>query len=215
MKIFFGIFTLLLVALAIYPFLMPSEQKEELTGLPWQIEVLPDGTTRVFGIKPGVTHLYDAVALLGSEMELAVIAAGDETGNLEMFYDSYHAGLLSGKLVLQTGTSELDITRWRENAVKAEYAGTGKAKKYTLSRDDVSQALNETISSITFIPAVNLDEEVIIARFGEPEKRLQSGGAQHFLYPDKGLDVALHDDAKEILQYVSPADFQQLIQPLQ
>ena len=75
--------------------------------------------------------------------------------------------------------------------------------------------LDEVITGLTFIPAVNLDEEVILARFGEPEERIELGAVTHFLYSLKGLDVALHKDSKEVMQYVSPADFGQLIQPLQ
>ncbi len=32
-----------------------------VTGLPWQIDVLPDGNTRVFGVTPGVTTLGEAM----------------------------------------------------------------------------------------------------------------------------------------------------------
>ncbi len=216
MKIFFVLFAILAVVLAVYPFLDQSENKATLTGLPWQIEIQADGSTQVFGIKIGVSQLYDAVAILGSDMELAIIASNEEAGNLEMYFGHYSAGLLEGKLVLQTNASELDITRWRDNAVKSEYMATGKAKKYMLSEDDLTQVLNETITGITFIPATNLDEAVILARFGEPDKRIQlEEGVTHFLYPLKGLDIALHEDSKEVLQYVSPAAFQQLLEPLQ
>ncbi len=92
---------------------------------------------------------------------------------------------------------------------------SGLAKKYILLGDDLSQVLNEIIISLTFIPSVNLDEEVILTRFGEPEKRVALSGVTHFLYPAKGLDIALHADLKEVLQYVKPEAFQQLVEPLQ
>ena len=91
---------------------------------------------------------------------------------------------------------------------------TGLAKKYFLSADDLPQVLNQTIVGLTFVPAVNLDETVILARFGEPAERIQSTGVEHYLYPEKGLDIALHEESKEVLQYVSPDAFQQLVQPL-
>ncbi len=216
MKIFFAIFILLAVLLASYPFLLDDpEGSETVTGLPWQIDVLPDGSTQVFGLQIGSSRLSDAIKILGSDMELAIIAATDETGNLEMYYGHYRAGLLSGKLVLQTDISEQKIKNWRDNASKSEYMATGKAKKYMLSPDDLPKVLNEVIIGLTFIPAVNLDEEVILARFGEPDQRIQSNGAIHYLYPDKGLDVVYHEESKEILQYVTPDAFLQLVQPLQ
>ena len=168
-------------------------------GLPWQIEILQDGSTEVFGLRVGTSRLSDAVERLGSDMELAIVAATDEVGSLEMYFGHYRAGLLSGKLVIQTDSSEMDLKRWRENALRSEYMETGQAKKYILSPDDLPQVL---------------DEEVILARFGEPEKRVELHGVIHFLYPEKGLDLALHEDSKEVLQYVRPDAFQQLIQPL-
>jgi len=213
-KIFFTLFALLAILLAIYPFLDQSEKPETLTGLPWQIEIQADGSTQVFGLHIGVSSLADVIEKLGSDMELAIIASSDEAGNLEMYYGHYRAGLLSGKLVIQTEISEQNILRWRDNAVKSEYMASGEAKKYFLSADDLPQVLNEIIIGLTFIPAVNLDEEVILARFGEAEQRIQLKDATHFLYPAKGLDVVFHENAKEVLQYVSPDAFQQLVEPL-
>jgi hypothetical protein len=213
-KTFFALFVLLAVALAIYPFLNPPENGDTVTGLPWQIEIQPDGSTQVFGLHIGHSRLSDAYAILGNDMELAIIAASEEVGTLEMYYGHYQAGLLSGKLVLQTSASEQDIRHWRDNAAKSEYMASGLAKKYTLSDADSAQVLQEVVTGITFIPAVNLDEEVILARFGQPEKKIVLAEATHYLYPANGLDIALYKEAKEVLQYVSPGAFQQLTQPL-
>jgi len=215
-KIFFALFALVAVLLAAYPFFDQSEKNETLTGLPWQIEIQADGSTQVFGLHLGVSRLSDAIEVLGSDMDLAIIAATDaeESGNLEMYYGYYKAGLLSGKLILQTRASEQDIKRWRDNSPKFEYMASGLAKKHILLGDDLPQVLEEVIISLTFIPSVNLDEEVILARFGEPEKRIQHPGVIHFLYPGKGLDLALHETSKEVLQYVKPEAFQQLVEPL-
>ena len=216
MKLFFVLFALLAVALAVYPFLDQSEDPETLTGLPWQIEILHDGSTEVFGLHLGSSRLSDAIEILGGDMDLAIIAATDaeESGNLEMYYGHYKAGLLSGKLILQTHASEHDIKRWSDNSPRFEYMATGLAKKHILLDDDLPQVLDEIIISLTFIPAVNLDEEVILARFGEPGQRIQFSGVTHYLYPKKGLDIALHENSKEVLQYVAPAAFKQLTQPL-
>ena len=208
-------FALLAVVLAVYPFFDQSENSETLTGLPWQIEILHDGSTEVFGLHIGSSRLSDAIEILGSDMDLAIIAATGESGNLEMYYGHYKAGLLSGKLILQTHASEQDIKRWSDNSPRFEYMATGLAKKHILLDDDLPQVLDEIIISLTFIPAVNLDEEVILARFGEPDERIYLEGVTHYLYPAKGLDIALHAGSKEVLQFVSPDAFQQLIQPLQ
>ena len=219
MKIFFTLFALLVVLLAAYPFLDSSEKSDSLRGLPWQIEVQADGSTQVFGLHIGVSRLSDAVAVLGSDYELAIITATsavttNETGNLEMYYGHYQSGLLSGKLILQVDSSEQNIKRWLQNEMKSDYMASGQAKKHSLSSDDLPEILNEVISGITFIPAVNLDEETVQSRFGTPEQIVRSEDVTHYLYPEKGLDIAIYEKSKEVLQYVSPAAFQQLVQPL-
>ena len=196
---------LLVAFLATYPFLKQAEHSNPLTGLPWQIDVLADGTTKVFGINIGSSRLSDAVKHLGDDMEVAIIAATDEVGKLEMYFRSYRIGLLSGKIILSTVTSEQNIKNWRDNAVKTDYVATGRAKKYFLSDEDMSTALEEVITGITFIPSVNLDEEVIQARFGVPDKREVVDGEIHFNYLRKGLTIAYSEDAKEVLQYSVPA----------
>jgi len=207
-KIFLLLFVLLAAVLLVYPFLDESENAPPLTGLPWQIEVMSDGSTRVFELHLGTSRLSDALDILGHDMELAIVAGTNEVGNLEMYYGNYRAGLLSGKLILQTSSSEENIQRWREQAIKSEYMASGKAVKYLPSPDDLPQVLAEAINGITFIPSLNLDEEIIKARFGEPEQRIQREGVTHWLYPEIGLDIAIFEEAKEVMQYVPPQDFQ-------
>ena len=223
MKIFFTLFVVVGIMLAAYPFFDASKKTETLRGLPWQIEVLQDGSTQVFGLHVGVSRLSDALKILGDDMEVAIVAATGattdaatigEAGSLEMYYGHYRAGLLSGKLVLQTDISAQKIQNWRTNALRFEYMETGLAKKYILSPDDLPQVYDETIVGLTFIPSVNLDEKVILARFGEPAQRVSFAGVTHYLYPSKGLDIAWHEDSKEVLQYVTPDAFEQLIKPL-
>ena len=210
MKKFIFPFLLLVILLSVFPFLDNSKDTKIYTGFPWQIEVLLDGSTQVFGLHIGKSTLSDALGTLGTDMEVAVIAAPDEIGNLEMYYGHYRAGLLSGKLIIRTQSNDEDIMRWRENAINNKIMPSGGARKYTFSENDLAFALTEVITAITFIPTVNLDDEIIRKRFGEPYKRIQLSGVTHYQYPDKGLDIALHDDSKEVLQYVSPDSFQAL-----
>jgi hypothetical protein len=218
-KQFFIFFALVAILLAAYPFLIPDENSDTLDGLPWQIEVQADGSTQVFGLHIGVSRLSDVTMTLGSDYELAIISAtsvvaGDDPGNLEMYYGHYRAGLLSGKLVLQVNSSALNIQHWRDSAIKSEYMASGLAKKYNLSDEDLPDILNEVVTGITFIPAVNLDEKVILERFGMPAQVVHAADVTHYLYPQLGLDIALHEKSKEVLQYVAPDKFTRLIEPL-
>jgi len=215
MKAFFLAFALFTALLAAYPFLKSSDKIVILEGLPWQITIFPDGSTQVFGLHIGVSRLSDALEILGSDMDIAIIASTGEVGNLEMYYGHYRAGLLSGKLILQTDIQPQTIKILKVNAAKFEYMASGQAKKYILSTENLPQILEQVIIGLTFIPSVNLNEEVVQSRFGVPAERIQQGSVVHYFYPENGLHIALHEKSKEVLQYVSPEKFQQLVQPLQ
>jgi hypothetical protein len=71
------------------------------------------------------------------------------------------------------------------------------------------------VKAVSVIPTVNLDEATIVQRFGQPGERIQvSEKRVHLLYPEKGLDVVVDGDGKELLQYVAPRDFALLREPL-
>ncbi len=214
MKRFFPAFFLIIIVLAVYPFLGEDGAPKKLSGLPWQITVMDDGSTRVFGISPGHSSLAEAVAVLGEDFELALVQKAG-TLALEMYFSHYRVGLLSAKMVLAARARDAVLQGWRERAVKTDYMGDGKAKKLQLAADDAKQAMTAMIDSIAFIPAVNLDDEIIRQRFGEPSQILAGAeGVSHYLYPDKGLAIALSESAKGVLQFVAPADFERLRRPL-
>jgi len=214
MRRFLPTFLVITLVLAIYPFIGKDRQQTALTGLPWQIEVLPDGSTRVFGVVPGQTTLGEAAEHLGADMELAVMVARGEAGSLEMYYGQYRAGLMSAKLVLAADMDAETIESMRQNAADKEILKSG-VRKYVLSEQDYARAFKAIINSIAFIPAVNLDHEIVTKRFGEADEVIRSSdGVSHYLYPAKGLDVILSEEGKEVLQYVAPGEFGRLREPL-
>lgn len=202
---------LLLLALLV---LRPAPQDAGVTA-PWQIEMTGGGGSRVFGITLGASTLGEARAALGDDMELAVIAASGEPGSLEAYYARITAGPVIGRIVLDAQADADTLRRLQANSPRLDRAGTG-ARKMRIASDDLSEALSARVVGIVFLPVVNLDEDVVVARFGAPAQRVRSDAhTEHFLYPDKGLDVVLSDQEREVLQYVAPRDFQRLAAPLQ
>jgi len=216
MRRFLPVLLILVIVLLIYPFIgVDDSGKTRITGLPWQIELLEDGTTRVFGITPGKSTLADAVDSLGVDHELGIVTSEDSR-NLEMYFGHYRAGLMSAKIVLGAAASEQDLDGWMQRSVDFDHMRTGKAKKHFLNKTDLEQAMASVIRVITFIPAVNLDDEIIRQRFGEPSQVVQHAtGSAHYLYPEKGLDLVLNAEGKEVLQYIAPQDFASLLLPLE
>lgn len=189
------------------------------TGLPWQIEALPDGASRVMGLTltngPDASTLADVRRLFGNEVPMAIIAAPGEAGSLEAFVDPAQLGFVSGKLVVTARLDAAALKGLRERALKSDFMESA-TRKYTLSPADEALALKAPIAALSFIPQARLDADAILARFGTPARRVKSNGhLEHFLYPDKGLDVILDTEGKELLQYVPPANFARLSDPLE
>lgn len=217
MKFALSLIALVIAALVI-PFLIPGTGKQAgfdpNVNLPWQIEVDTQGETRVFGVRPGLQTLGEIRAVLGGEPEVAIIAAPDEVGSLEAYYAQLPLGFVLAKVILTVDIAPEAIVAMRERALKAEHMES-TTRKIRLHPDDLAAAEAMRVKAISVIPTVNLDEETIVQRFGEPAERLPVSDKRiHLLYPDRGLDVMVDADGKELLQYVAPRDFSLLREPL-
>lgn len=209
----------LVVAALVLPFFIPGAGKQEgldpNSNLPWQIELDGQGGSRVFGLKPGVSTLGDVRQHLGSEIEVAIIAEPGEVGTLEGYYSQVALGFVLAKVIATVDGKNEAISEMRDRALKATHMES-TTRRITLHPDDLAAADNLPIKAISVIPTVNLDEATVIQRFGPPGERLVvSEKRVHLLYPDKGLDVVVDADGKELLQYVAPRNFSLLRDPLQ
>ncbi len=218
MKLVAAIAALVLAAiLAPLLFLLADDDRPPApeTGLPWQVEPLPDGNSRVFGLTLGMSTLSEARERLGQDMQVAIVAAPGQAGSLEAYFESVTLGYVTGKLILTLEAAPDTVAGMRERAPKAEYMES-TTRRYSLAAEDLALAHAAPIRALTLIPSANLDEEVVLQRFGPPAKRVRSAEhMEHFLYPEIGLDLTLDAKGKEVLQYVPPRDFERLATPLQ
>ena len=181
----------------------PTDNNTPITGLPWQIDTQPDGSTQVFGITLGQTTLGEVIQQHGDDLKLAIIAAPQESGSLEAYYSHFSAGPVTGKLLLVLDVAEEDMASLRARAFQE-----GGMRRYRLHPDDLPLAQRAPVSVINFLPSINLDEEIAQSRFGTPDEMLQLGTQQkHLLYPDKGLEIILNAEGKDMLQYLPPGAF--------
>ncbi|MDP2881567.1 MAG: hypothetical protein Q8N89_08310 [Azonexus sp.] len=208
-----------LIAIAlVVPFLVPGLGKREgvdpNANLPWQIELDAQGGSSVFGLRPGVSTVGEVRQKFGSEMDVAIIAEPNEMGAIEGYYSQVALGFVLAKVIVTVDAKKELILEMRDRALKAKHMES-TTRKITLHPDDLAAIQNMPVKAISVIPSVNLDEATVIQRFGQPGERLVvSEKRVHLLYPEKGLDVVVDGDGKELLQYVAPRNFAELREPL-
>ena len=195
----------------------PDSTATAASGLPWQIERLPDGGTRVFGLRPGQDRLGRiADAHPGQPLKLALVR--DEQGRLalEGYLDNLRAGFVQGKLVVAGAADPGTMQRWAERSTGREPQPSG-AWRLSLDAQDEAEALQSMMTGLVFLPSARFDEATAVERFGPPAQRLTTpDGTAHLLYPAQGLVIALDPQGrgKPVLQYVAPNDFPRLSAPL-
>ncbi|WP_131111043.1 hypothetical protein [Sulfuricystis thermophila] len=213
-----ALFIAIVFALLAIPLLFISGGERAPTDdeakLPWRIETLPGGGSRVFGLTLGESILEDAYRQFGTDVQIALIAAQGESGSVEAYYDSAHVGPITGKMILTLETTPAEREAMLKRAVKAEVTENA-SRRITLADADLQELRRARIAGITFIPAANLTEDVVMQRFGAPSERIRlDANISHWLYADRGLDIRIDAKGKEVLQYVAPANFARLRDPL-
>lgn len=189
-----------------------AEPPAEAThNLPWQIEILPDGQSRVFGILPGRSTLLEAKRALDKKGDVSLFKSADGTLSLELFYGRTRLGFLDAYLIAEVAASEEQLKMLAENASNPKAQPSG-AWKLDLRFEDFKTIQDWPVRSLTYIPStVQFDAAMLEQRFGAPaEKRPIDEGREYWFYPDKGLAIMLAEEEREILQYVAPSDFPRL-----
>ncbi|MES9843597.1 MAG: hypothetical protein ABW162_06920 [Candidatus Sedimenticola sp. PURPLELP] len=215
-KIILGILSLSLIALAIAILVPGGRAPDPNPRLPWQIEIDDRGLSTVFGLTLGETTLAEAQAGFEETADINLFATPDDEYAVEAYFERLYLNGIRASIILTLDLDEATLTGIYERGARLKQLETGN-RKISLSGEDFNSLSGVTISHITYIPAANLDAELIKGRFGEPVKRIveQESGAEHWLYPAKGLDIALNSDGKEVFQYVIPAQFHRIQEPLE
>lgn len=207
---------LLVITLAI---LSACDRKEQQGAVPaqvypWQIEIQPDGRSRVFGITLEQTRLDAAAKTLNRGYDLGLFETPGQPLTLEAFFSEVTLGGLSGKIILTLAASQAELQAMRDRAIKRKILESGD-RRYVMAAPDKAAAGSRVVQALSYIPYVDLDPDIIQARFGTPAERIRVDKThEHWLYPDKGLDLLLDADGKELLQYVVPVRFDILVAPL-
>jgi len=184
-------------------------------GFPWQVKVLESGHTQVFSLVIGQTSLGEVEQTFKETAELTLFSADDTQPVIEAFFGEVKIGGLKSKMVMAIDLPQSELETMFSRGARIATLGSG-TRKVTLSSEDAKRVREAAIASITYLPSINLNAELIEKRFGEPAEKIadSSSDAMHWLYPDKGIDVALSEENKEVIQYVMPKNFDALVKPL-
>ncbi len=202
--------------------LLPDENIEDQTPrLPWQVEQDGQGRTRVFGFTLGETTLGEIRRLFKEEGEVNLFARLSPDHQavgyaVEAYFDQIYLNRIRGDFVIGIQADPATLAPMYERGLRISQLGSG-AKKVKLDPADIATLETLPIAAITYLPWKSLDAEIVMKRFGDPaEKRLEpKTGVSHWLYPDKGMDLAMDKKGGVVIQYVNRDAFADLIAPLE
>lgn len=211
-KIYWGVAAIIVVIFLADFFIPQTADTQNL--LPWHIEHLSANETRVFGVTLNQTSVNEAEQLFKENAKVSMFHSTQGQLAVEAYFEEIALNGLKAKMVVTFAVPETDLKAMFDRSIRAQ--GVGSGKQITLTTEDVSSVRKMPINGITYMPSINLDEEVFTQRFGIPTQRIKEteSGVIHWLYENHGLDITFDGSAKPILQYVAPADFAKLRDPL-
>jgi len=176
--------------------------------LPWDIKVFPDGTSAVFGVHLGKDSMLDFKRVYNQKADLAIFVDPNKKASLEAYFGTMNVGALSAKVAIVAKTSPELLNKWiAENHARPDPTPSG-AWKFPMTDEHIRKAQYFPIESITYRPAADYTTDLINRHFGKPEEiRQGKGKTQYWLYPQKGVLIAVSSDGKDLFQYISPKDF--------
>lgn len=196
---------------AIWTLSSTSDAEKEAATRSWNAEVNEHGQLTVLGVTIGKNSLKEAEKILKSHSEQALFLSPEESGKkpvIEAFFSKTPDG---SKLILSLMASDELIEKIISNA-SAPMAFPSGNIKFKIASEHLKQIEGLTVSGLTSIPRIKITPDMLLNQFGAPEKTVPNGDIMHHLYPEIGLDAILDRSGEVMLQFVSPANFQEALE---
>ena len=175
---------------------------------PWDVSRDAAGNVRVFELTVGESTLADVRALLGEEGKINLFENPDGSHSVEVYFDNILLSNLQADWVVTLDVPEEQLGAIYDRGLRISKTGSG-SHKVKLDPTDVEQLVGTPIRVLTYLPWKSLEPRDIVGRFGEPaEQRTEASGVVHWLYPERGMDIARDDDGGVVIQYLNSADFE-------
>lgn len=192
---------LLISLIIVITLLQPSREQDPK---PWDIQLMPDGNSRVFNLHLDHSRLRDAQRQFNDLGEVAIFTEQGKQPVLESYFSSVNLAGLSAKVILTLDLSDTELTSMMSNSVKQSQQESGSIK-YELIDKDENAVSSSLIKAIDYIPSVTVEKSTIEHRFGKAQEiqQLNESSSQVWLYPDINLKVFINEGNKTIFHYHS------------
>jgi hypothetical protein len=213
-KIALSVLGFALLAIAVL-MLIPTGKPPSKHLLPWSVDALPDGSSKVFGLTLGQSTMQDAGQIFEDDWEVVLFVSPEDKVSVEGYFNRLIISGLKGDFVMNLALDQKTKEEMYQRGSRISQLGDG-TKKVSLSSADMDIIAGATIQQITYLPSAKLDGKLIENLFGKPESIIQvkKSSIEHWLYPEIGLDILLDPDGKEVFQYVMPSRFDEVKEPL-
>lgn len=200
------------IAIMLFP---GSREPEGPPKLPWDIGLDDQGRVRVFGLTLGRSTLADIQALFGEEGEINLFSPAPGQYSVESYFEQIYLSRLRADFVVTLEAPPETLAAMYDRGLRVSKLPSG-TKRVKLDPADIAVLRQAPIRHLTYLPQSSLAEDLLERRFGAPAERLTETetGIVHWVYPDKGVDLARDPKGKVVIQYVSPADLPGLVQVL-
>jgi hypothetical protein len=171
--------------------------------------------TQVFGLTLGRSTLADVRALFREEGETSLFRSEPGQYAVESYFQQIYLSRLRADFVITLDAPQETLADMYEHGLRVSKLPSG-SKRIKLDPVDIGTLAQAPIRHITYLPQSKLPEDLLEHRFGTPAERITEAetGVVHWIYPDKGFDLARDPKGKVVIQYVNPADLPGLVQAL-
>ena len=157
--------------------------------MPWEVDVLENGSVKIFGITLGKTRIQDANQILSSFPEVKILEDDKGQKGVYAIYDNLNIGGFIAKLTL-----EYDLTQQQVNEL-TQLAGRDETGEYLpIPQQQAMELLTSQITSLKYEPEVDYDTNLVLQHFGQADEITElNDSTQQLVYADRGLNVVLND----------------------
>ncbi len=200
------------IAILLFP---GSREQDGQPRLPWDVSLDGQGRPHVFGLTLGQSKLADLQALFGEEGEINLFSPAPGQYAVESYFEQIYLSSLRADFVVTLDVSQEALAAMYDHGLRVSKLPSG-TKRVKLDPADIDSLRQAPIRHLTYLPQSRLAEDLLERRFGTPSERITEAESEivHWIYPDKGLDLARDPKGKVVIQYVNPTELPALTQPL-